>query len=901
MAYHTTNIVSTDIYKVTNFIDKIKEKYIDIPEDTLVLGVYGYLASVLGNLTQNTATLASEYSMEAIPTKAKYERNVISHALALGINSINADPATIDILLGIPESYFLNNMQNNKITIDKEYVFNVGNDQQYPYSLDYDLEIVRHKLPTGEYMYTANYVLDDYNILANLKNPYLPATGYMNISGDKLITVKTTIRQVTHTQIYKKIIVTNPLETKTLTFSFEDQLAYFYVTVSEEQDDGTYGELKYYEPIYDGLYDYTTDNTKNFINYLYLDEKTIRLRFDRDSQPRNNADITVHVYTTLGDECNFKLNNYQKMQVYTSNRFPYIGMNLILFSVSDSQYGTDKLTVQQLKQAIPVEALSRGSVTTYTDLNNFFNSLQSDVTKLYLLRKIHNQIERLYYLYFMMKDGDNVVPTNTINVSFDRSIFKNINKNNYTIEPMTMFYTDLESDTIESVQPKDQSEIDKLDANGFLYTNPYLIVVNKSPFYVSYYLTLVNYTRELYFDYVNTDSLIQFIAYNFAAYREQYDHPNTFNIDLYCTQSINTDFQLVKYEEDGVTIKEINFKIYAVLYRTNSDGDLYPYRYIESNLSNFIQDSTQYNMNFKFELSDLISSKDTFIQVTSGMKSIKTGTDSVSYVPSNMQIKFFFTVKTDTEYGREFVINSKKDNLDNYIPNLDGWSLVNIYSTGSSGLDIFFDYSDMCNSFINYSKDSSGDYKYTIYKMPVVRYTYLNTNERIQNFLELVDERRRYIQSVLYLLDDSFGIDYKFFNTYGKSIMYNIDNETNIDRINLSLKFEIKFESKEDQIDTLDEITKSIKSYIEDMNNISDLHIPNLITYITNLYRDNLVYIKFIGLNNYDSLHQSIYKNPIMDDDNYFVETQTVPEFINVNTLNDNTPDITYNIIDSTI
>ena len=143
----------------------------------------------------------------------------------------------------------------------------------------------------------------------------------------------------------------------------------------------------------------------------------------------------------------------------------------------------------------------------------------------------------------------------------------------------------------------------------------------------------------------------------------------------------------------------------------------------------------------------------------------------------------------------------------------------------------------------------------------------------------------------------SFGIDYKFFNTYGKSKMYNIDRKENIDRINLSLKFEVKFQSKDESASTLDDITNSIKDYIEDINNLTDLHIPNLITYITNIYRDQLVYIKFIGLNDYESLYQSIYKNPDMED-NYFKETQTIPEFININTLQDGTPDITYKIIE---
>ena len=131
-------------------------------------------------------------------------------------------------------------MKNNKFVIDKEYVFYIGETTKYPYVLDYDIIVTRHHLPTGEVVYTAAYELTDTNKLSSVTNPYLPYLGAVNISGDRMISIKTTIRQVTHTQIYKKIIVNNPLETKILNFTFEDQLAYFYVMVSEEQDDGSY-------------------------------------------------------------------------------------------------------------------------------------------------------------------------------------------------------------------------------------------------------------------------------------------------------------------------------------------------------------------------------------------------------------------------------------------------------------------------------------------------------------------------------------------------------------------------------------------------------------------------------------------------------------------------------------
>lgn len=886
MAIEQTNVISTDIYRNTEFIESIKKKYIDIPEDTLFLGVFGYLSSVFSNLLENTTIMASEYSNEAIPTKAKFERNIIAHALSLGINEINASPAELDVVIGLPEETLLANMRDNKFTLDKEYIFSIGEREQYPYHLDYDIIISRDKLPNGKYVYNAKYDIDGKNKLALFTNPYLPAIGIINVSGDSLVSLKTTLRQTTHTQIFKKIIVNNPLENKVLNFEFEGQLAYFYVDVVEN------GITHYLEPVYDGLYDYTSG--KEFINYLYLDEKNIRLRFNRDSyQPRQNAEVTIHIYTTLGAECNFSLGNYEILRPLTSERFPYDGLYVLMQAASDSQFGTDKLSVETLKETIPREALSRGSISTYTDLNNAFNSIQRDDCKLHFLERVHNQIERLYFSYLLIKDEGNVVPTNTIDAEMDRAIFSSTSKDSFTMKPGAMFYLDPDTEIISGVNHATTAEIERMDKDSFLYMNPYLTVINKSPFYVSYYMVLMNYTRNLYFTFINENSLLQFVSLNFYVHRDYFTDPDTYKIQIRAVQNINTDFQLITYNDAG-SILECKFQIYAVLYQTDSQGQEYPYKYMKGELQEYEEENTSYLMQFSFKTNDIISSNGTYITITDGMYNTKTGVPSVTLVPPNMIIKFFFVAKLDKDYGRMYGENLQQS-LDDIIPNLNGYTLTNIYDAGKEGLDIFYDYSDLQSSYINLSKMSDGAFKYYIHKMPVVRYTYLNTEERIRYIFKEVDKRRRYIQNVLLLLEDSFGIDYKFFNTYGKSKMYNIDNETNIDRINLSLKFEIKFQIESDKV-IISQITNSIKEYIEDLNNITDLHMPNLITYITNLYREHLTYIKFIGLNDYESLHQSIYKNPILTDD-YFLETQTVPEFINVNTLNNGLPDISFKII----
>ena len=136
MASNNTSVVSTDIYKLTQFVEGIKSKYIDIPDETLYLGVFGYLNAIMSNALENTAIVASEYSNEAIPTKAKYERNVIAHALSLGIDKIFANPATIEVALALPKDIIDDLMVDNTFYLDKESVFEIGEDKNFPFKLD---------------------------------------------------------------------------------------------------------------------------------------------------------------------------------------------------------------------------------------------------------------------------------------------------------------------------------------------------------------------------------------------------------------------------------------------------------------------------------------------------------------------------------------------------------------------------------------------------------------------------------------------------------------------------------------------------------------------------------------------------------------------------------------------
>ena len=81
-----------------------------------------------------------------------------------------------------------------------------------------------------------------------------------------------------------------------------------------------------------------------------------------------------------------------------------------------------------------------------------------------------------------------------------------------------------------------------------------------------------------------------------------------------------------------------------------------------------------------------------------------------------------------------------------------------------------------------------------------------------------------------------------------------------------------------------------IRSYIEDITQIKDLHIPNLITYITDKYSNYLTYFEFIDFNGYGPGVQHIYRK----DESLIGK---IPEFLNINTANTENHALDINLI----
>lgn len=878
------NILNVDIYDITESVKELQDRYIDEEDpETLAAGIFGYLADIHATLIQNSTITTGEMGNELFPARAKFERNVINHAIVQNIQEINAVPAKISAILGIFEDDLDTYMIKDKFTLDKEIAFPINN---HEYHLEYDVVIRRAVLANNELAYSAMYNIERRSKLSNVRNPYLMAPFKQRYNGKWMIYFYIKLSQEYHDNFEKTLITNNLVENKTVVFKFENQLADFIVKVTEGDN------VTYLEPVFEGLG--VDQDIVDFCYYSYIDANHIRVRFDSISYvPKINAKIEIQIITTDGAECNF---NYNKTiyPILTSTRFNYDNIRTSLQFASNSAGGLDRKSTDELRKILPKEALSRGSVTCWQDLQNYFNMLNTDQNRLIVQKRVDNQFERSYFAFLLLKDSyDNVVPTNTFDLIIREKDFDTHDNRKYVLKPGCYIKYNSIDDNNSSVYVYDDSNKQQLeywqehDKENFIYTCPFMLVVTGDPLHVSYYLTLVDTMAQLDFSYVNMNSPVQFICTNIHWYRQFLTDPNTYFAEFEISPSCEDNIDMISINENNEVIENL-FRVFLVFY--NDTYKDVPYAYVEAKYINSNSSDNTYRFKATLFTKDVLNDENKmYIQgLTRAGESKETGT---MVLTPHVGVKVYVCINIDKDYGE-----LGRYNIDSIVPGLDGFTVPNIY-TVDQGLKFYENYSEIIQSQV---KDTIVEGVYDNYsafyvkRVPCIRRSYVMTEENMREFVSNLTNRKAYIDNALYVLEDNFLIDFKFFNTYGPSRTYTKDRYGTlgklIQRVNLTLDFELKLLQNSDK-NTKGYILRDIKDLIEDLNDITSLHIPNLITTITNKYQESIEYIEFLGFNNNGPGVQHIYRQ----DYNVLTGTQDVemiPEFLTVHTDLDMTPDI---------
>jgi hypothetical protein len=870
--------LSTDIYDIVESVDNLKKRYIDDEEETtLALGIFGFITDTEAKKIQTSTIMTGQLGNEMFPTRANLTKNVLTHAIYNNIEDINAIPGHMTLNMGIKVSDLDKYMVNGKFVVDCTCPIFVGD---YEFHFDYDIIIMRSQTAPDTFVYAAHYDMTEENRISDITDPYLKQPFVINIGNYSYLIFQALARQCTIEEIEDKIVTDSIVENKTYIFDFSNQIADFDVYVT---DNGVETRIK---PI---LYGSSSEGEENYCWYLFISDNTIRITFDSKSYiPGLNSDIRIKSYTTLGASGNF---SYKKIdETYegfyvdlTSTKYDYSKLTCYMVATTDSTDGSDKKTKDELQKLIPKAALSRGSITTETDLNNYFNLIDSPDNRLVLQKKIDNQLSRIWYGYFVLKDeSGRIIPTNSVKLQLDitdGSMYK-AEDGRYVLPAGSMICYNYESGLAKVI---DESEIPELysdeyfDSKNYYYMSVYNIIINPYPLYAAFYLTISNKNSFFIFNWVNEDSIVQFVANRCNFQRNLLTDQSLYKFTFSIAQSISSDFGL--YSEEIVTetdssgedvtrtIITNNMKCIIVLYK-----DEVPYRWVEAQLTSF----SSYNYVSSWELDlDTDNGLDDANRIKINNLHVarkRINEFNYGYFDPNTKVVLYTLAKfTEGEYGRY--------DLDSIAPGYDGYTVTNVYEV-DGGIDFYENFTNVLNTKVEAINDEGTIYNIT--GVPSVGVHYMTTEENAAYLVEAISERKAYIEYCLELLENNMDIDFKFFNTYGPSYTYYIgDNkETMIGHVDLCMKFRASLKSTSD-IYTKDDLISAIKEYIEDLYDIGDLHIPNLIAQLTSDFSSRINFIEFMNFNDFWLGVQHILKLDVDD-------PHITPEFLNIrNRYND--------------
>lgn len=879
----TTN---TDIYNMSQvLLDMQKEYFEEQSESTLALGMYGFINAVSSKMLQTSIKVSSELANEVFPTKARLEKNIITHAITNNITDINAVPAKIDILLMLLESDFkklLSEQNLTSITIDQNCKFYFG---EYEYHLDYDMIVSSSILANNESVYTARYNMNATNSISDIDVPYLASPYVVTNGGNTYIFIACSLRQVEINTIYNKLITNDIIDNKTYEFEFDNQLAAFDVDVTES------GNTTRLTPVFEGS---STDGIINYCLYTYIDSTTIRVKFDSNSyMPGINAEVNTIVKTTHGSTCNFEYIDSIITTLEDTEKYSYNSMQIAIQPTSKSDGGQDRKTVAELRKILPKEALSRGSLINTTDLNNYFNTLNTVNNRMIFKSKVDNQFERAYYSYILIKDIlSNIVPTNTINMYIKNDDFDIItNAENPSLKQYIFkqgcYIGYSNSSGIWKGDFLKNPTAETLANYQFVYTIPFKAVINHEGPIISYYMTTINDTLKTIFSYINDSVPLQFICPTVSWVRDSVDNTDRYILSFDLNQNIDMDMGIIS--KDPISGNNVcSLKIIAVVYDVNGNA----YRYMVGELiSNTYGPTFSYKFKFEFITPDIINA-DNCIRIDNTYLIMGDGSQQYGYLPQNTNIDIYVLNKFKDVSGN--VVKYGRDDIDKYVfTGLEDYSVTNKY-TIVNGLTFFDNYSEIISTVVTpvTKTDELGsiiEQGFDLNGVPVIKYSYSKVAKNMTNFLNAIKIKKAYIDTALKVIEDQFGIDFKFYNTYGPASVYTLNGSTTINRVNLTLNFDLSLKKTSDDY-TKEYIIKYIKDYIENLDNNGDIHFPSLVSEINTKYQNSIYYIEFKGFNGYGTDHQHLFYT----DDGLI---STVPEFSCINLNDDGTPDINIKIV----
>lgn len=866
----------TSMYSILeHWLSNIAPKYFDLKDLNLNrIGLFGYVNEIMAHNQESIMNENSILYNELFFKRAVLPQSIYAYASHYQVDDIGAVPAKMGFAIGINEQDLLK--KTIKDGTETYFIIDAGTEiiveGKIPYTIDYAIKISVKTDDYGQYVYSAKYITDGLdNPISSVKsnsNPFLKLT-------------KLTYARTDYIFIYLEASQVNIIEKNKIIYS-DDFIEYFSFDVECDSSEGQIADFSvfYKEPGADEFIQIekklidsaATENP--FCFYQYKDHNKVNISFStiaRFFRPKFNSELKFIFYNTLGEQGSFEYIGNNVSVNLKSSKYDYRDILMIGQSISNSVGGKNRKSYEDIKNDVSLNASICKNIGTEIDLNKHFEYIDG-TNNILFVKKRDDIIDRLYGAFLLLEDFEgNIIPSNTVDLELyenDFDLVENATKR-YVIKAGNRFI--YKPDTRVLVR-KDVNP-NALSQPKFVYTNPFTIVVNRSPFYVEYYLTSINSSYIPDFTEVNDETVINFII-NKVDMKRNSLISDEYVITMRAIPNIERkDLRFAEFDDHFNFIRPNgDFELKGVLY---NDDDKISHRF------DFKMIDSDYNTNecvfeARLKTDDYISVYSA-LRITENMVDIERLDITEPLIPA-AELKFGFLAFVKEP-------NPKYSKYHDYIPGMEAYSLTNVYRLPNK-VDFINNLNKLMYSTVQYKYDESRKLVYNIKECPFIRYDYLMQNKYGLSFIRNFLSNYLTLKDSLKFLTNAYNLSIKLYNTYGKSYyLYINEKKTNtLDKVNLSIYFRIKLNPNKIMDESVKEdIRKFIKSYVESVNDDINLYISNLIKALENNFRD-ILFINFERINDYGSEVQSIEKNfPGSDLSEKNRLKDFVPEYLNIN------------------
>lgn len=905
-------------------VTEVAPRYFDkIPNlSDLNVGLFGYINDVLAETTRDNYFAISTLYKEIFPQLAELPESIYNHALIYQLSNTFAIPAKCYFTMLIAEDSIINNSTTTSqgysyFDIDSGMSFMIDGKN---FMLDYDIRISSKKTATG-YSHTAQYKIDRENPLSDLYNPYILSGIYLGDNRKRYISLQVTLHQVAKKQLENVITSNDYINAVTLEYAFTNQLANFEIFYKSPSST-SYTQLK-------KQLENTAKLEDPFCFYSLTNDQTLKITFSNDEhyfQPEYNSDLIIELYTTLGADGNFEKYDGNTIQVigkydkYSSNRGVVFMGNVL----GSSENGSDRMTLEDLQNETIKSYSTVKSFTTPNDLNLYFNDVMAkanEKTKVAFMKKRDDAYERLYNAFVLFKDqNDNVVPTNTLDVIVKSAdVDYNLVQTSRNVIKAGKIYQYIED--AEEPYAKVRTDLDRrsdLDvfensSDEFIYMNPFLMILGTNPLSAGFYINTISSSSPVDYIDIGSESFYQFIVDTIEISRNAINGDDEYEFTVKMNPSSELEeeaFQMI--EEDTKLTDEMhifyneyngytyldneNLRVVLEIMGTKDERKAFVLLQLEGFNEEY------YIFKGKIRTNDYLS-VDQELQITHGLRDPETfeenNTKTVLIPSTDCNINIYvlyeypdLTVSKETEFNKFKLLANH--------------TLTNKYKIDNAALANFVIPVKEIRSCVEYvMKEAEGKYTFRLEAVPLIKANYMRLAGARENFLKSLNNVYKYLEIAMNQLPNNFNIDIKFFNTYGRSKHYYLVNsEEHIDKINVSLEYNAKFNIVNPEL-IIEDIKLFIKNKIES-EEISLVASPSF--YSSSISATcfekfpNLVFLDLVKINLYgtevQSLESDVNENNIIQE---LINTDNIiPEYLNIDQLIKNgeiTNQITINVL----